>query len=548
MSTVSLAQPAPISWRAAGDDRLSWAREPMHWPGPVLPLDADLSRLCIAGISAGLAAYGEPIRFRCQQVNTYLYLAVEPLAADEAPGPGGPERLESAVAGLPDQWEHEWLPEIRRHLAFLEEVDAGSLAGPDLAIHLDATLDRLERLWALHFTLWFPMMTAISSFEEAYSELLGADDPLEPYRLLQGFDNHTLATQRALWAAARPFLSDARVRAALEHERPADVLAGLAGSPAGRGLRGALDAYLAEHGHAGVRDFPSTRSWMEDPTPVLRALRDAARRPDRDPSAETAALAAEREAAIADARARIASRPAAAVARFERLLRSAQMGVVMSEDHSYWIDSRCMHAVRRVLLEVGRRAAAAGALPAAEDVFLLTLEELRATARAPGAVDRSPTVAARRAEMERLAEVEPPPTLGPDGGPPPDSPIGRAIGKFFGGPGPEHTAREVRGASGSPGRARGPARVLRSFSEAGRVAPGDVLVVTTTSAPWTPLFATVAAVVTDTGGVLCHAAIVAREYRVPAVVGTRTGTSVIRDGELVEVDGDAGVVRTLGPA
>jgi pyruvate,water dikinase len=75
---------------------------------------------------------------------------------------------------------------------------------------------------------------------------------------------------------------------------------------------------------------------------------------------------------------------------------------------------------------------------------------------------------------------------------------------------------------------------------------GDVLVVRTTTAPWTPLFATVAAVVTDAGGVLCHAAVVAREYGIPAVVGTGRGTSAIRDGDRVEVDGDAGTVRVLG--
>jgi len=76
--------------------------------------------------------------------------------------------------------------------------------------------------------------------------------------------------------------------------------------------------------------------------------------------------------------------------------------------------------------------------------------------------------------------------------------------------------------------------------------PGDILVAATTGPSWTPLFATVAAVVTDTGGALSHGAIVAREYGIPAVVGTGIATAVIRDGQMLEVDGGAGVVRITG--
>jgi pyruvate,water dikinase len=101
----------------------------------------------------------------------------------------------------------------------------------------------------------------------------------------------------------------------------------------------------------------------------------------------------------------------------------------------------------------------------------------------------------------------------------------------------------LKGNAGSPGKVRGPAKVVRSLSEAGKLQKGDILVAETTAPSWTPLFATVAAVVTDTGGVLSHCAVVAREYGVPAVVGTTTATALIRDGQILEVDGDTGLVR-----
>ena len=89
------------------------------------------------------------------------------------------------------------------------------------------------------------------------------------------------------------------------------------------------------------------------------------------------------------------------------------------------------------------------------------------------------------------------------------------------------------------------ARVIRSLAEAGKLRPGDVLVVPTTAPPWTPLFATAAAVVSDTGGILSHCAVVAREYGIPAAVGTGNATALLQDGQLIEVDGDAGTVRVI---
>jgi pyruvate,water dikinase len=94
--------------------------------------------------------------------------------------------------------------------------------------------------------------------------------------------------------------------------------------------------------------------------------------------------------------------------------------------------------------------------------------------------------------------------------------------------------------------ARGVAKVVRALAEADKLEPGDILVAETTAPPWTPLFATVAAVVTDTGGVLSHSAVVAREYGIPAVVGTGNATAILADGQLVEVDGDKGIVRIVG--
>jgi pyruvate,water dikinase len=93
---------------------------------------------------------------------------------------------------------------------------------------------------------------------------------------------------------------------------------------------------------------------------------------------------------------------------------------------------------------------------------------------------------------------------------------------------------------------RGRARIIESLGEADRLQAGEVLVCTTTAPPWTPLFAIAAAVVTDTGGVLSHSAICAREYAIPCVVATQVATKLIPDGAMVTVDGIQGVVTIEG--
>jgi len=100
----------------------------------------------------------------------------------------------------------------------------------------------------------------------------------------------------------------------------------------------------------------------------------------------------------------------------------------------------------------------------------------------------------------------------------------------------------LKGTSGSPGLAQGPARIVHDVSEFGKLRAGDVLVAPVTNPAWTPLFQRAAAVVVDTGGAASHAAIVAREYGVPAVMGTMNGTKELEDGQWIQVDGSRGLV------
>ena len=111
--------------------------------------------------------------------------------------------------------------------------------------------------------------------------------------------------------------------------------------------------------------------------------------------------------------------------------------------------------------------------------------------------------------------------------------------------GAAETASTLTGFAASPGVVEGSARVVLDLQALGELEPGEILVAPVTSPSWTPVFGKIAAAVSDIGGIMSHAAIVSREYGLPAVVGTGTATSRIRTGDRLRVDGDAGTVTIL---
>jgi pyruvate,water dikinase len=455
-----------------------------------------------------------------------------------------------AIGRLSELWEGEYLPEIKRHLEHWEAIDPAASTLHQLVDELDESLERTRRLYEIHFLIWFPFMVAISLFDDFYRDLVGPNGEFDAYRMLRGFPNKTLEGGLALWELSRLALGVPSVREVLEHEPANAATAALELMPEGREFLDRLREYLDVWGQRGDRWGWSFPSWIEDPTPVISRLIEYVRQPDRDLQAEFAALVAVREQLVADARSRLRGESAEAVQRFEFLLDAAQKAIVLTEDHSHWIDFRCMYHLHRISLELGRRLSTAGLIDRPDDVFLLTPQELKETAVQVPRFNRQAQIAARRAEMEYFRSVPVPPSLGtPLTGEAATDPVSRALFKFFGYLGAEPPAPPgdavIHGVAGSPGIARGPARVIRSLAEAGKLRPGEVLVVPTTAPPWTPLFATAAAVVSDTGGILSHCAVVAREYGIPATVGTGNATALLQDGQLIEVDGDAGTVRVI---
>jgi phosphohistidine swiveling domain-containing protein len=250
-------------------------------------------------------------------------------------------------------------------------------------------------------------------------------------------------------------------------------------------------------------------------------------------------LAAEREATETACRSALAGR-AALHARFDTLLAVAQRYAVIREEQARWL-TLGWPLLRRCALRLGEHSRARGAIARSDDVFFLTRGELARDVQSPTLErGRQAAVAERRAEWERQRRLVAPLAIGK----PP-----RLLEKAL-----QTTLDAVRrpnqsgagilvGQPASPGRATGPVRIVRCPEDFPRFQIGDVLVARGTAPAWTPLFARAAAVVTDTGSLAAHASLVAREYGIPAVVGTGDATARLRDGQRVVVDGGAGTVE-----
>jgi pyruvate, water dikinase len=346
-----------------------------------------------------------------------------------------------------------------------------------------------------------------------------------------------------------------------EGRAPEEIDAELAGSEAGRAWLAELEEVKDPWFNMATGDalYHYYGSWLDDPSipyaslvGYVGALRagDEIERPTADVARERDRLAEEYAALLDEDTGKA----------FQELLGLSRLVFPYVEEHKflcdYWFLTRWWNKVR----EFGALLAEHGFLEEAEDVFQLSRHEVTqaldelvlswATGGEPLGPKHWPPIVARRKELlAKLDDWTPPPAIGIA----PET-INDPVLNMLWGITTERVQEwargqaggaELRGAAASPGVVEGPARVVRSVGEIADVRNGEILVCSITSPAWAPIFTKVEAVVTDIGGVMSHAAIVCREYGIPAVVGTGHATARIKTGQRIRVDGAAGLVTIV---
>ena len=304
------------------------------------------------------------------------------------------------------------------------------------------------------------------------------------------------------------------------------------------------------------------RAWNDDLSMPFAGLPEYMRRARAGESLvrEVSRLQSERKQLIADYRELLGTDEERAA--YDQMITLAHRVFPYVEGHKFYCEHWYTNLFFNKIREFGVLLSKNGFFPDTEDVFHLTHYELEIaiidmmSSWSNGSAPRGPKhwpkiVAERKAAIAIWAKHDTPPALGPV----PDVIDDPAIVMLWGitresldawlsaGSGPP--SNEIKGFAASSGVVEGPARVVRSVEEISRLQKGDVLVCQVTNPTWAPIFQKIVAAVSDIGGSMSHAAIVAREYGLPAVVGTGNATSRIKDGQRLRVDGGRGIVTIL---
>ena len=387
------------------------------------------------------------------------------------------------------------------------------------------------------------------AFNTVYNRLLRRKSDPPALTFLLGFDSMPIRAEKSLYDLAMWARGQAGLTEYLAQTTAKDIALALA-SPScpiadastWREFVVRFTAHLDHFGHA-VYDLDFAKSVPADaPQSQLETLKYFVAGQGRNPYERQAAGAEAREQAAAAQLARLGG---LRLRLFRRVLGFAQRWAPRREDALADVGLG-WPVLRRMLREIGRRMVAAGAIGDLGEVFWFTREELEAAASSLDAGqptgDHRPRIAARRETWQSERATTPPVALPIRGG---ARFFGMDVSRWMPARSSQTSGNTIKGFGASPGCVTAPACVIHGPEEFDRMQPNDVLVAKITTPAWTPLFAMASGIVTDVGGALSHSSIVAREYGVPAVLGTGVATQRIQSGQNITVDGNSGVV-TLG--
>lgn len=547
--------------RPERDADIFWFRDDLHQPNPMSPMGMTTVQKHHAwGYHVAAEETKLPpskgAHVKIHKGRVYLGFA---LIKDEKEVAERAEDFGKYVENCRKNWDSFYagcIEEVKANNAAMRGFDTVNASWKEMIEFIRKADDLNRRNWEIHFILMYPADTLYLEFE-GYCKGLGLEES-GFIAMLQGFDSMPARTDEAIWKLAVD-ARDQGLQQIFMTTPTANLLKVLGGLDEAADWLKAFDSFLETYGNrinaAHLDVLFST--WREDSSPVLDTIKSYFKRMEDgwDYYRAREGVHAAREKAIADFESKV---PAGDLEKFRSMLEIGQKVYAYQEDHGFYIDQGSTAALHDFLIGVGNRLARAGLINDAKDIFFLSMGDLKEVvidlgrsekialyhhaALVPALIDE------RKKDWEEAKTEDAPLTLGNV----PKTMTDPIAIKVFGiideilhPKGEKVVAERLTGFPGSAGLAEGRARVVTDFENFSTVQSGEILVAPFTGTAWTPLFLKIGGVVTDTGGMLTHAAIAAREYGIPAVVGTWNATNSIRNGDLIRVDGTSGVVEIL---
>ena len=568
--------------RRAYEEQQFWFFDSMHWGWAMSPWDADHLMFAIASLSQYnsrhyLVPPANGIDFRVHFGYPFFSpVSIEDGATIEARVPQFMERAGHYFANWDDLYTN-WLEKVKANIAEMEAIDFSPLpevedaevvtsgrgvgTGWDLQARYHRFQDLAQRIWQYHFEFLNLGYAAYLDFFGFCKEAFPSIPDLAVAKMVAGIEVDLFRPNEELKKLAQHAL-DLGVADAFAQHVDVDAVHAALDSEAGR-------AWLAEweaveepwfNFSSGTGFYYTDKTWRQDRSvpysfvhnyiEKLRAGEDISR-PIKEITAERDRIVSEYAELLPTDEDR---------ETFQGKLGLARTVFPYVENHNFYIEHWSMSVFWRKSRELGAMLVKEDFFSEEDDIFFVRREEVDTllfdlySAWAVGAEPAGPhhwppIIARRRRIVKALEAYKPPKALGP-----PPKVVTEpftimlwgittdALANWLGG---EGDAGAITGMAASPGTAEGPVRIVLDASDIGDVQEGEILVAPITAPSWAPVFSKIKATVTDIGGLMSHAAIVCREYGVPAVTGTAHATSELRTGDLIRVDGNTGTVTRL---
>jgi pyruvate,water dikinase len=557
----------PVKWQSETEKKLFWVYDDLHCPQPLSPMYFDIGGWWLS-CDHMFRRFGTPfaVDWTAKEVNGYLYTAAIPQDHDfEVPAmeygstyhprinldPEYATRIGAYLgAVLPTYglnfatwWRERLVPEMRRNLDYLESkiFKADEIPLMEWAVILEDAIDIHDRHWKIHWMLNFAQLSATLNLQAVMQEVHGKVDQTLLGRLQNSAADRNWDALETLWkiketAKKSKVLLDAFKKTGME------IHAELMKTAEGKKLLEAVTAYQKEFGWHAVWShefiFPSR---YEEAGPVLDVIKGYIESDYNYPKA-VKDLAEDIKAASAEMLKGLKGEA------LEKMKAANDINLRMAPltpDHHFYIDQGTNQHMRVVLISIGKKLVKEGVLDQPDDVIFLKYNELRYLLGDLKGYDARSIVKKRREERKASYKFRPADFIGTAT----ESQLAFPYLNLWGFPEKLTRAKaekgQVTGLAASPGVIEGIAKVVMSIDEFDQVNPGDIMVCQMTNPAWTPLFAVIAGIVTDAGGVVSHPAVMAREFGIPAVIGTSVATLKIKTGDRIRVDGGKGLVEIL---
>ena len=556
----------PYYFRLRSDDEEKFLfQDSIHWPSPLKPIDMFMIQLmqwpyCMP--QHLLHKFPTSRGADWKIVNGYAFII--PLeVSDPEEIKKREEHFMNSAKKYYSQWNELWNKKLDEEvLPSLDWMESLDFRNEELSYKFIENFDRMIhtmfRLWEIHFEFLGLGYAAYVLLINTAKELFPGIDDQTITKFVQGLGTIMMETDRKFYELAKLAI-DLGISSAFQ-KKPDEILDELGKSEGGRRWLEEFEEVMKKYGNridSGL--YFGYRTWREDYSTSLSIIQNYIAKilSGEDPLPPKEELERERERIISEYLELLEDGERE---RFKEIIGLAQLVYPYVEDHNFYIDQKADTLFRLKLLEIGERFAEKGYISDPEDIAFLTVDEIRHAlydmlidygGRLYSCSDFKELIEKRKKVYELQSKWTPPKVMGIA----PEKITEPLFVQLWGVTSEAIELwksqkevveeRVIKGFPASPGVYEGYARVLHSPDEIPTLAQGEILVVRCTTPAWTAVFPVVGAVVTDIGGLMSHAAIISREYGIPAVVGSLFATSRIKTGQRIRVDGNRGIVEIL---